>query len=285
MQQSPYKSRRAFTLIEVLISIALMGIIIVALFSTVTMMRDSNAHLLTYLEKSKKITKATKVLYLDIASSDGNISIKRDEFVRLCMNETRNSLYGLSLAKVCWVVLKKRNTLVRIEGNNYRLPTRLEEKVEVNTVMIDMELFDVYHEKDKILVFLKQKGKEPISFMIQGVSKPLPKTIISGVLKGFPRGTKIIGQNIVLPNGKKYPVGSRVGKNGQIIPPPKRTRRTPTPSPTNGRKPSNPINNGEERTIPSNENGRDPAIGGPRYIPQPPPANSGQTPFPPGFEE
>ena len=252
--QQQYTSKRAFTLIEVLISIALMGIIVVALFSTVKMMRDSNAHLLTYLEKSKKITQATKVLYLDIASSDGNITIKKDEFSRLCLNETRNSLYGLSLAKVCWVVLKKQNTLVRIEGNNYRLPPRLEEKVEVNTVMKNIELFDVYHKKDKIVVLLKQKSKETIAFMVQGVSKPLPTIIMKGNLKGFPRGTKISGGKIVLPDGKKYPLGSKVGKNGEIIPPPKRTRTRSKPRKPRQAFPSNP-SSGRDRPR------------GPRYIP------------------
>jgi len=169
------KHKKAFTLIEVLISIGLLGIVIVALFSTVSMMRDSNDHLHSYLEKAKKITKATKVLYLDIVSSDGNITIKKDEFTRLCMNQTRNSLYGLSRAKVCWVVLKQHNTLARVEGNNYSLPTRFEDKVEVNPVMKNIELFDVYHQEDKVIVFLKQKAKEPITFMIQGVNKPVIK--------------------------------------------------------------------------------------------------------------
>ena len=172
------KNHKAFTLIEVLISIALLGIVLVALFSTVTMMRDSNEHLYNYLQKAKKVTKATKVLYLDIMSSDGNITIKKDDFTRLCMEGTRNSLYALSLAKVCWVVLKKDNTLVRIEGNDYRLPKRLEDKVEVNPVMKHIELFDVYHDKDKVLVTLKQKAKEPITFMIQGVTKPVVKKVV-----------------------------------------------------------------------------------------------------------
>jgi len=170
-------NKKAFTLIEVLISIGLLGIIIVALFSTVSMMRSSNAHLYEYLQKSKKITKATKVLYMDIVSSDGNITIKKDDFTRLCMLETRNSLYALSLAKVCWVVLKEDNTLVRIEGNNYELPTRFEDRVEVNPVMKHIELFDVYHQKDKVLVFIKQKGEKPITFMVQGVSKPVVKKV------------------------------------------------------------------------------------------------------------
>jgi len=167
--------RKAFTLMEVLVSIALLGIILPALYQSVNMLRDSNQHLFEYLEKAKKVSKATQTLYLDILSSDGNITIKKDEFTRLCMEQTRNSLYALPVAKVCWVVLKKDNTLVRIEGNAYSLPLGTEERVEINPIMKDVEVFDVYHQKDKILVLLQQQAKEPISFMVQGVSKPEKK--------------------------------------------------------------------------------------------------------------
>ncbi len=167
--------RPAFTLVEVLISIALLGIILPALYQSVDLLRDSNSHLFEYLEKAKKSTQATDTLYLDILSSDGNISIQKDEYSRVCIEQTKNSLYALSVAKVCWLVLKKDKTLVRVEGNNYHLPLGLEERVEVNPVMKNVEIFDVYHEKDKILVLLQQKAKEPISFMIQGVSRPVKK--------------------------------------------------------------------------------------------------------------
>lgn len=176
MTDKGQKQRSAFTLIEVLISIGLLGIVIVALFSTVSMMKESNEHLHKYLQKAKKVTKATKVLYLDIISSDGNISIKKDEFTQLCIQQTSHSLYALSLAKVCWVVLKNKNTLTRVEGNNYSLPTRFEDRVEVNPTIEHIELFDVYHQKDKVLVFIKQKSKEPITFMIQGITKPKKPT-------------------------------------------------------------------------------------------------------------
>ena len=171
--------RKGFTLLEVLISIALMGIVIVALFSSVDMLQNSNEHLLKYLKKSKKITKASKVLYTDFMGSDGNISIKKDEFSRVCIEETKNSLYALPAAKVCWVVLKKNKTLVRIEGNGYDLPVGLEERVEVDSVMMGLEIFDIYHEKDKILVLMKQEGKEPISFMLQGITRPVKKKPIA----------------------------------------------------------------------------------------------------------
>ncbi len=167
--------RSAFTLIEVLISIALLGIILPSLYQTVDLLRDSNSHLFSYLEKAKKVTKATDTLYLDLLSSDGNISIKKDEYSRVCIEHTKNSLYALAVAKVCWVVLKKDNTLARIEGNNYKLPLGSEEKVEVNPIMKDVEVFDVYYQKDKLLVLLQQKAQEPISFMIQGITKPVKK--------------------------------------------------------------------------------------------------------------
>ncbi len=170
-------NRKAFTLIEVLISIALLGMMLPVLFSAVDALRDSNQHLLKYLKKSKEITSATKILYMDILSSDGNISMVKDEFTRLCMEETSHSLYALSRAKVCWLVLKEKNTLVRIEGNDYHLPLKSEERVEVDYVMNNMELFDVYRQKKegKVLVFLQQKDKEAISFMIQGIAEKKKK--------------------------------------------------------------------------------------------------------------
>ena len=167
--------RKAFTLLEVLISIALLSIVLLALYKGVDMLRTSNRHLFEYLEKSKKVTKAIKVFYLDMLSSNGDIKITKDEFARICIEQTKNSLYDLPSAKVCWVVDKNQNTLVRVEGNNYTLPLNSQDRVEVDSVMKDIELFDIYHQKDKILVLLQQQSKEPISFMVQGISKPEKK--------------------------------------------------------------------------------------------------------------
>lgn len=196
------QKRRAFTLIEVLISVALLGLIIVPLFSVVEMMRMSNANLLRALEKSEKETRATKVLFLDIASSDGRLTLKKDEFTRLCIEETKNSLYELPVAKVCWVVLKNKNTLARVEGYNYRLPLKYEDKVEVDTVMKGIELFDVYHTKDKVLVVLKEKGKTAVSFVVQGITNPVAEVLADGT-QVFKDGSKILPDGTIVPAPQK----------------------------------------------------------------------------------
>jgi prepilin-type N-terminal cleavage/methylation domain-containing protein len=231
-------NRKAFTLIEVLISIALMGLILVPLFNVVEMMRNSNAQLLHSLEKSTQITKATKVLFLDIMSSDGNFTLKKDEMSRFCMEETTNSLYELPVAKVCWLVLKEKNTLVRAEGNAYKLPLNYEDKVEVDSIMTNIEMFDVYREKkkDKVLVVIKQKEKEPISFLVQGIWPPKPQ----GKFLRDAKGNIIYGAD-----GIPRREGDGKGAVKRAINGKNKTNRNGTNS--TGTRPSGSTQNGEKR--------------------------------------
>ncbi len=167
--------RSAFTLIEVLISIALLSLVLLALYRSVDMLRSSNRQLFGYLEKANKEKQGTETLFLDIAGSDGNLTIVGDEFSRLCLENSVNSLYGLSAAKVCWVVSKKEHALLRSEGNGYMLPLNSDDRVAVDAVIEDVDLFRVYRQKSEVLVMLRQKGKNSISFMVQGVPEIIKK--------------------------------------------------------------------------------------------------------------
>ncbi len=167
--------RSAFTLIEVLISIALLSLVLLALYRSVDMLQSSNRQLFGYLEKANREKQGTETLFLDIAGSDGNLTIVGDEFSRLCMENSVNSLYGLSAAKVCWVVSKKEHTLLRSEGNGYTLPLNSDDRVAVDAVIEDVDLFRAYRQKGEVLVMLRQKGKNSISFMVQGVPEIIKK--------------------------------------------------------------------------------------------------------------
>jgi len=160
--------RSAFTLIEVLLSIGLMGIVMTALFSSVMTMRESNKQLYNYLEKADLTTKATRALYLDLVTSDGDLELESGDFAQLCIPKTKNSLYGLSLVKVCWVVLQETNSLVRIEGNHFHLPVDIGEMVDSDIALEHVELFDVASRRGTVTVAIGQKGAKPMTFSVHG---------------------------------------------------------------------------------------------------------------------
>ena len=173
------QNRTAFTLIEVLISTVLLTIVLIGLYSVLDTQRRSVYNVKENLERSVDYDRAVMVLYNDILHSDGNITLKKGERDRLCMESTRNSLYELGVAKVCWLVLKDGDTLIRIEGNGYRLPIGLEQNVEVDKIFKGVNLFDITRKRDKILVVIGQVNKkEPYTFLLQGIKippKPKPK--------------------------------------------------------------------------------------------------------------
>jgi len=172
--------RGAFTLIEVLISIALVSIVLLALYHALDIQRQFNKRVYLKLQAIKESAKGLNTLYKDILFSDGNISITKKEFDRLCIYKTKNSLYGLGVAQVCWIVTKDESKrLLRVEGGDFHLPIKLSEVVAVDRVMSNLELFDIVRSRGDILVTLKQKSKEGISFLIQGVYPPPKKFIKS----------------------------------------------------------------------------------------------------------
>lgn len=167
--------RRAFTLLEMLISTVLISLVLIGLYQSLNIQQQSNKILHGYLKNAEHQNRNVLVLYRDLIASDGNLSIHKGEFDRLCINRTANTLHDLDWPRVCWVVAKEHHTLFRIEGNAFSLPPRADERVAIDEVMKEMQLFDVYRNKGDLLIVLQAQNKPPYSFVIQGVEAPPPK--------------------------------------------------------------------------------------------------------------
>ncbi len=172
------RTKKGFTLIEVIISIILLSLVLMALYKSAEILRKSNIQLFEYLQKSTKSLKGTKTLFTDLIHSDYNITIDtKEKFHRLTLASTRNSLYGEEKVKVVWLVHKNNNTLLRLEGTQYDIPLKSEQHVEVDVIAQNIELFKIYKSKTKtkILAIIKVKGQEPQMFMCQNIQTAPPK--------------------------------------------------------------------------------------------------------------
>ncbi len=170
------QKKSAFTLVEVLISITLLSLVLMALYKSSDLLRRSNIHLYHHLEHISDAMKGSQVLYLDMLQADSNISFfhKEKKFDQLIIEKTKHSLYGLSPVKVIWLVYKENNILLRIEGVKYQLPLKEDDKVEIDKISKDIELFKFYQneKKSKLLVVIKGKGEVSQSFLIQNLAMP-----------------------------------------------------------------------------------------------------------------
>jgi len=130
MKNSNIKS--AFTLIEVLISVVLLGIIFTYLYSTINSVKKQNMH---YIDKSELIIKETqlfRLFNLDITEIIGGVNISNHGRYDVVQFKTKNSIYGIIEPTVLYFVSKKENSLIRVES---------------------MEGFDLYNKDQRVCKF------------------------------------------------------------------------------------------------------------------------------------
>lgn len=172
------REHTAFTIVELLISITLLALVLMALYKSSDLMRASNLQLFNHLKKSNSTLKGATTLYKDLMYADHNITITtKDKFHRLTIENTSHSLYGLAQAKVVWLVYKENNTLLRIEGGVYSIPLKNNDRVEIDVIAKKLELFKIYRNmpKDKYLAIIKIANQDSQVIMAQNIPLAPPK--------------------------------------------------------------------------------------------------------------
>jgi len=164
--------RKAFSLVELIISVVLLGIIVVFLYSTVSNLQKTNEIFAANEKALSKKEKVVDMLYEDIFTAN-TLTIEGLEYSLVSM-QTANTLYNIAQPYVTWLVSKEKNTLLRFESIKKfkNINSNNADYYHISKVGENCEIFKVYQstKKDNILVHIKFKDQTPI---IYEFSKPL----------------------------------------------------------------------------------------------------------------
>jgi len=160
-------AKRAFTLIELIISIMIIALIVTYLYQSLGVLKKSNEMLASRDTTRQNEDKIKKLFLLDILQST-TLTIRKseDRNFDLLEMETLNSLHNIKKPKVTYLITKREKKLIRIEGVAYELPLNRDTVygVKFDEVMENITHFKLYlnQKKNRVLINIKEKGK-PLS--------------------------------------------------------------------------------------------------------------------------
>lgn len=183
------KTKKAFTLIELLISIFLLGLIVNFLYSAIGNLQKTN---MLFNQKSINFQKDQKLLdliYDDIFLAESlNITGIKNSVIDL---RTANSLFDIEQPYVTWLIGKENNTLLRFESTlPFSSMTSDNNKMyHISKAEEDCERFNIYKSKDQnnILIHIKFKNQEPLVYEF---FKPMSVKDTNDTNRSKTKGTK-----------------------------------------------------------------------------------------------
>ena len=163
--------KKAFTIIEVLVSVVLLGLISLFIASTISQTKGNNKLFENRVKNDKKLESLVDILYDDIYFSK-SITVEGLKKYSLLHVKSKNSIYGIDEPYMIWLVLKDKNRIIRMESaKKITLPLQdnMKKFVFIDEGMKNCEHFTVNISKNKkrILLYLQIKNKKPIIFEIE----------------------------------------------------------------------------------------------------------------------
>lgn len=140
--------KSAFTLIELIVSIILIGLIVVFLYSALAGSRKTKHSLERYSTAEQNRSKLYELLYRDlIESTELTPMTTRDERFTIMKLRTANSLYDIAMPYVTYYVHSQQKALIRLESaRKIELPIPYEDKwfVYADWLVPKVNDFNVY---------------------------------------------------------------------------------------------------------------------------------------------
>lgn len=167
-------TKRAFTLVEVMVSIVLLGLIFTYLSSTINSVKQQNNH---YIEKSDLLQKEKDIfllINLDIAQAIGEVSISKQGRYDLIQLKSKNSLYQIIEPNITYFISKKDNALIRVESLatfDFKDKDQLSRTFLYADILADnIQSFKAGSKDGLINILFRAKNIKPMVFKVPTVS-------------------------------------------------------------------------------------------------------------------
>ena len=149
--------KRAFTLIELLISITIFSILLLSLTNFISTLKVGLKTIEKRVDRERESYLFKKVLYFDILNSY-KITLENDKNGNAILSlYTSNSLYNLPVANVKWYL--KNGKIVRIETPKSFKKRKFEDFYYIDSFLKGITKFRIYRRGNKFLIFLKKDVK------------------------------------------------------------------------------------------------------------------------------
>ncbi|WP_024955734.1 prepilin-type N-terminal cleavage/methylation domain-containing protein [Sulfurospirillum arcachonense] len=163
--------KKAFTLVEIIVSVILLGLIVVFVSSTLIQTKNNLKIFEKIVKENSKSEKINDLLYKDIFQAS-SIEVKSYKKYSLLKLKTKHTIYNIAEPQVTWLVLKENNALTRLESaKNITLPTKEEDNkiIFIDTVSKECDGFSVNLSNDKksVIVYIEIKNQAPVVFEVE----------------------------------------------------------------------------------------------------------------------
>ncbi|MDF1881905.1 prepilin-type N-terminal cleavage/methylation domain-containing protein [Sulfurimonas sp. MAG313] len=153
--------KKAFTLVELMISVILLSLIVTFLYQSVAQLQTSNLQFMKKTDGLEKRENLLKVLYNDLINVRSVTWLKKERNFDIISMQTNNSFHKMSYPYVVYKVLKEDSRLIRIESPTEKVDY-INNKYAFNDIIDEVTSFKVYNNKGHYLIYLKAKGIEEV---------------------------------------------------------------------------------------------------------------------------